>query len=194
MTIYNANIPQPGDNLSNSQGDLLANFQQIDITVGKNHYPTSNVTANNGKHKFVEMPNGTLPAGLVAAESTLYSKLDASSLSQLFYTRDNSGIEIQMTAGTLAPVRLQNGFSFLMGNMLIQWGFNTVASGTGQINFSPTFANVGAFPPVVTIAPYNTTTSDNRSFYITATAFDKFTYNNTGSATTKVYWMAIGPI
>lgn len=53
---YNANIPQPGDLLSTSQGDILTNFTAADASFGVDHYAFSNQTANNGFHNTVTTP------------------------------------------------------------------------------------------------------------------------------------------
>lgn len=50
------NIPQPGDKLKNSQGQLLGNNQQLNVSFGIDHYPYTDLTANNGKHKQVTTP------------------------------------------------------------------------------------------------------------------------------------------
>ncbi len=128
-------IPLANDDLDISQGDIRGNFAQANTTMGVNHYPF-NVVSNNGKHKFVEMPNGALPPGLAANETTLYSKADSNGNPQLYMTRGNSGVEIPMSAG-LGPSIAQQGTTFLPGNVFLQWGLVVVP--VGQINGTVTF-------------------------------------------------------
>ncbi len=61
---YSPNIPQPTQLLSNSQGDLLTNFQALDTSFGVDHYKFSNTTSNNGFHNQVTTPpwnGGSVP-------------------------------------------------------------------------------------------------------------------------------------
>ncbi len=98
---FDPNIPLPGDFLSDSQGDIKNNFTSSNNSFGRNHTNFSVVT-NAGKHKFVELLN-TNPIGvapvppLILGEGTLYTKSNAVPESQLFYSPDASGNEIQMT-------------------------------------------------------------------------------------------------
>lgn len=127
--VFKNNIPQPTDFLSNSQVDFLNNNAQLDISMGVNHFPFSDLTANNGKHKFVELVAGALPIGLAANEVTLYSKAVSTgpnSATELFMTRDASGVEIQLTVsksfnGTLIPNSNQTGMTFLPGGICLIW-------------------------------------------------------------------------
>jgi hypothetical protein len=50
---YQPNIPQPGQDPSVSQGDLLNNFTAINTIFGINHYEFNEVVGTQGKHKFV---------------------------------------------------------------------------------------------------------------------------------------------
>lgn len=56
---YNQNIPNASDFLSDSQGQLKENFQQLQTQFSKNHVPLSPNSSNNGRHTFVEMRNVT---------------------------------------------------------------------------------------------------------------------------------------
>ncbi len=70
--VYKQNIPQPADNLDDSQVDLLGNFQQLDVSFGIDHYKFSDLTSTNGFHNtvttpaFVDNPATGLPPVTVA--------------------------------------------------------------------------------------------------------------------------------
>lgn len=49
-------IPQPNDDLSVSQGNLLLNFQSCNTSFGIDHYPFTDLTSNDGKHNQVTTP------------------------------------------------------------------------------------------------------------------------------------------
>ncbi len=69
---YNANIPLATDQLSQSQLDLLNNFQSINTWVNVNHVGFN--VANQGKHFFVEFPVPVATPVTIAGEVGLYSR------------------------------------------------------------------------------------------------------------------------
>lgn len=89
---YKNNIPQSTDFLSDSQLDLLNNFQQLDVSFGIDHYTYSNLTVDNGKHNKVTTPlilGGVHPTTL-AAEPKFYAMQDSVELGVLQYSRGPS--------------------------------------------------------------------------------------------------------
>jgi hypothetical protein len=71
---YQANIPQPGDLLSQSQSDLLNNFMALQTLIDINHVDFA--SGDQGKHKWVTFPvQGAIPpagSGFLAGELGLY--------------------------------------------------------------------------------------------------------------------------
>ena len=63
MPGFKNTIPQPNDDLSVSQGDLLLNFQSCNASFGIDHYPFTDLSTNDGKHNKVTTPvfNAVLP-------------------------------------------------------------------------------------------------------------------------------------
>lgn len=184
--VYKPNIPLPGDNLSVSQGDLKNNFGDANTSFGKNHYPFDDLTLNNGKHKFVDMPvSAAIPAGLAAGEGTFYTKT-ATSESNAFYSPDNSGDEYQMTRaltaqftkfGTNTATNGTNngGWTFLPGGLILQYGFNSTSGTSGIV-----------FPFPFPTAVFSVTTSIGTA--MGAPTLAGFTM----TGTSPKYWMAIG--
>ena len=89
-------------------------------------------TANVGKHKFCQFPEqGSAPTTAVD-EGALYTK-QASGITNLFWRQENNGTEIRMTgSGILAA---NNGYSFLPGGMLLQWGRINSPGSSGSATF-----------------------------------------------------------
>lgn len=56
MSLFIPSIPQPGDNLDFSQGQLLSNNQGLDTVFGIDHYKFSDATVNKGFHNQVTTP------------------------------------------------------------------------------------------------------------------------------------------
>lgn len=204
---FDANIPQPGDFLSESQQDLLSNFLSMETTYGINHVPFSQEVTNRGKHKFVEMPGDVLPT-TTANEGTLYTKT-AASVTSLFYTPDNSAKEYQLTttldshysffgknaAYTQAAVNYHGGYTFLPGAMIMQYGILDVNTSVSTytilfpFNFPTALFNVTFSPIRAASSPG----SDNEFWVIdgsmTPSGFQIF---NKGAHSFRFMWQAIG--
>lgn len=166
---YNPNIPNPTDLLSNSQGQIKTNFQQLDTVFGKNHYEFSNSSGPAGKHKFVEMPITTVPATL-GGEGSLYTK--TSGQSQLYYTSDAGGLEYQMTRAIDANIATfgtaTNGWTFLPGGLIMKYGtFLLVPSSfTTFTPPGPAFTNA---PTAIVLTVNSSSSTDNAAMWTNAT-------------------------
>lgn len=202
--VFNPNVPQPNDLLSDSQGDILQNFSAANTSFGINHYPFDNATINNGKHKFVGMPVSTvIPPGLIAGEGTVYSQT-ANAASQLFYSPDASGNEYQMTRCINASFssfstntvfdgtqpRVTGGWTFLPGGMLMQYGFLNAPTDNDTIKFPVAFTTFG----MPLISPVRGDTKDKvvgiKTGSVTTTQFQ---IRLSGSdQPTGLYWHVIG--
>jgi len=139
---YNENIPQPTDRISASQAALLANFAAINTLVGVNHY-TFNL-ANAGKHQFVSLPEQAVAPATAVDEGAVYTKAGAYTpiVSQLFFRRENSGTQIDMTSALLTA---NNGWSQLPSGLLIKWGETGTGAGTYNLPFPAAGAGVPRF-------------------------------------------------
>jgi len=92
MTIFNPNIPQPGDQLSDSQVDLLNNNLALDAAFGVDHYPFSSVT-NSGMHNKIDTPlivnNPTTPTGhpyTATGIPAMYAMQDSANIGVIDYS------------------------------------------------------------------------------------------------------------
>lgn len=126
---FNPNIPQPNDALSQSQADILANFQAIAPLF------------NQGIQQFVKLPEQPSAPPTNANEIALYSK-DVSGATQLFMRRESNGTEINFTSSLQAS----SGWARLPSGILLKWGSSTPTRNTlGTVTF-----NTGAGIPVFT--------------------------------------------
>lgn len=145
MSTYTSNIPQPGDNPSQSQDQILQNFQSISTNNSVNHVAFND--ADQGKHKFLQMPEQSSAPSTGANEGGLYTK-EVSSITQLFWRNESSGTEQQFTnllPNTVAPNR---DWSFADG---LQLRLGTIAhTGTSTpVTFSAAFSS-NAFAVLLT--------------------------------------------
>jgi hypothetical protein len=204
---FNPNIPRPTDLLSNSQADLLSNNTSLNTTFSKNHIPL-NVATNNGKHTFVEMVNSSgLPAGLVVNEGTLYTR-SASSISNLYYTPDNSGNQYQLTRTNSAKFStfatntaygggdiVSGGWTFLPGGMLFQYGVVNIQNSPGltAVTYPLAFTNPAFMIQATAIVASSSGGDQTASIRINMGTTTGFNIGSTSSGNvTGFSWMAIG--
>lgn len=118
MSIYNPNIPQPSDDLSDSQGQILQNFQVANSSFGIDHYPFADQSVNQGKHNqisnpiFVDNPPTGLPPVTIANEPKMYAFADSVNLGALNYSRGPlNAVPTPLThlQSPLAPIVLAPG-------------------------------------------------------------------------------------
>lgn len=201
---YNANIPQATDQLSQSQLDLLNNFQSINTFVNVNHVGFN--VANQGKHKFVEFPvQSPAPTtiagevGLYCRQSTITNQPELVFSHQLGSTAPTSAKIVEFTsAGWSNP-----GWCRLPSGILIKWGTATVnglttivmpttfggfsipafASTPFIVNF--TLQNIGT--SLTAMAYWNVSTTTNLALGVNSANISFGT-----ASTSALTWIAIG--
>ncbi len=208
--VYNRNIPQPTDLISNSQPQLLGNFQTIDagsnpsmqgvgIGFDRNHVSMT-AGANGGLHNRIDFfQNIATPAisGFVAA---LYP-LDVSGASELTYAR--SGATTQITSGSNAIWKggsgngvvtatiASSGTMTLPNGLVMKWGRSASGAQNQTIGFSPAFPNA-CFNVQVTVTAVGTTATPSSVQYPIGFQPDQFVFRYNGSSINGFFWFAIG--
>lgn len=119
---YTENIPQSGDNPSDSQPLILANFEAISSLVEVNHVGFN--TGDSGKHNFMQMPEQGSAPTTAANEGALYTK-EVSGATELFFRRESDGSELQLTGAETSGA---NGFFEFPGGIKLIWGTATTIS------------------------------------------------------------------
>lgn len=184
---YTANIPQDSDNPSDSQPQLLANFQAINTYTSVNHVPLND--GDEGKHKFMQMPEQSAAPTTLGNEGALYTK-ESSSVTELFFRRESDGNELQMTGGrstvgSQSSVTLPNG-------LIIKYGTATVNAGGGTTAITFT----AAFPTAVRNVQVSVTggaAAEGRPYIGTTPTVSGFTFRQNGGAGSATgHWLAIG--
>ena len=115
-------------------------------------------------------------------EGALYTKV-SNSLSELYWQPENSGTAIQMTNGAVSTGA--SGYTFLPGNLLIQWG-TCAGSSAGTAN---------TFPLAFTALRTVTCTALNAaaiSWSISATSASGFTVITSVTGPITFNYVAIG--
>lgn len=199
---YQPNIPTGTVPLDQDYLNVQGNFQQLDTSFGVDHFPFSNTTGNNGYHGAVHLSQQSVVPTPVSTSGEIYSKIATQIISDtaLFY-QTGTGINVQMTMNVL-PLAGANGYTFLPGGLLMQWGVVTLGGGSNQSG-TVTFATSNiAFPTnVLNISltlQSNTGNSSDNTLSVSVTSAPTGTgfnwkYNGTGSTNFPAfYWMAIG--
>jgi hypothetical protein len=200
---YTTNIPVSGDTLGGTRDRIRTNFQEIANVMAENHVAFND--ADEGKHKFLQMPVQAAAPATGASEAAFYVKDDGGGVAQFFVKGEQTGSEYQITSiasGADAQIAefgtntnysgsLNGGWSFLPGGLLIQYGLTGSYSGDS----TPTIA----FPKAFSEVPYSIQATMLRNVsnvdvvYIrqapTTTNF-QLRINQIGSS--KIYWIAIG--
>ena len=184
---YNPNVPQAADIPSQSQGELLTNFQQLNTVFDVDHVPFNDSTAaNRGKHDqstYTEL--GADPTTL-ANEIAVYAN-PVSGNSRLFFRQESNGTAVQLSGAD--PTIATSGSTSLVGALIIKWGVLATPSDGDPVTFAG-----GAFPNNVfalTLAESRSGTSVT-STYFTALTTTGFTVRTSTGSNDAVHYMAIG--
>jgi len=187
---YNANIPAASDLISQSQSQILANFQALS-PVGNGYLDmpvkVSAPTFGAGDTGFYNLNNATTSTN----ETYLILNRTAPADAPAF---------VAMSASKLSDTAMAssgNGWSYLPSGLLIKWG--VVAAATASVAITPTVTSGGPnFNRVFTVYVTGLDTSANTNF----TCGQNTTANNTSgnftaycanpSATTSISYLLIG--
>lgn len=204
---YQPGIPTGTVNLDVDYQNIQGNFGQLETTIGKDHLPPSNGTAQNGYHTSIHM----VPQGGIVNTSgfaQVYSQTVAGGDQALFINTGTLNQTAQLTV-PMVPVAASNGYTFLPGGFILQWGLVNGTHGvdlhfnggdTGAVTFA---TNNIAFPtscygiwtqPMFTngtapTSPNTATVAINRSFSNTSFIY---AFMTNSSAYTRFFWYAIG--
>lgn len=192
---YLPGIPTGGQTLSASQPQIQGNFTQLNTSFATNHVALTDATvANRGKHKYTVFPSLTALGIAIPAtsgtEGAFYTKT-VGAANRLFWRQQTNGTEIQMTGPD--PLDFAVGYTFLPGNLLIQWGFASAPAGaeSGDINFGRPFSS----PAYTVVCNMIRNSNSTASLYlvtgsITATRFH--VRNTDTGGPHDFHWIAIG--
>ena len=93
---FDPDKPQPQDDISVSQADLLENFTELNTQFSVNHVGFDDTTGDAGKHKFVTFVQQADTPETKADEQVVYAK-DSDGTPELFARPESNGTEYQLT-------------------------------------------------------------------------------------------------
>lgn len=199
MTIpgYVQGYPPDGSSLGNTKTQIRSNLDGTFLTVAVNHF--DNNSAHAGQHQFVEMPNSavapTVPSG--ATSCALYNGGSSfgPGTNDLFYLPPGSASlasGVQLTRNEL-PINAVNGYSWLPGGVLIQWGEVTATNGNPNVTFPIAFPSA-LYNIQVTRQRAPASPGSTYSFWVSTTGLSTtgFTIINNDGHSWSYNWFAIG--
>lgn len=198
MPTYTRNIPQPTDDPSQSQDQILQNFQSNYDAFSVDHQAFNSGT--DGQHKQITFPVGPLagqPFTYLVGQIGLQSRNVApTSRPDIWMTR-GTGTAFPITGYTIGGTNAGNGWTYLPSGALIAWGRTTtggaanvtVTYATELTNF-PGFSTAFFFPQLTRISAAGTSTD-----FVTLTAYNQTTfqvYSSAGGIAIQFAWLIIG--
>lgn len=134
----------------------------------------------------------TADPAVIADTYLLYSKKDGAGNVQVYV--ENPAAKVTKLTSNIVPVSATNGYTYLPGDILLQWGkFTAVGSGNTDVFFPVAFSGA---PYSMTITLYRASGHVAESFYITthvAPDATHFLVYNGFTTAQAFFWQAIGP-
>jgi len=185
---YTSDIPVSGDTLGGTRDRIRTNFQEIFNVNGINHVDFND--ADEGKHKFLQMPVQAAAPATAASEGGLYVKDDSGGAAQLYYREESSGTERQITGGTVGT----SGKIPLAGGLYLIWNVLVSPATTVAVVFPHSGFDNNCFN--VTLQALRVTESQSfaNNIYVKDGTVSKtgFTFIRGSGTVPNVYYIAIG--
>jgi hypothetical protein len=194
---YNPGVPTGTIPLNQDFQNLQDNFTAIDNYIARNHVAFSSNTPQSGYHTAIAMVPAAAPstiAGFGQIYSTKVNDGYADDESLFYKTGESGGIAITLTRNFL-PLAAANGYTFIPGGLIIQWGVVNSPASTGTVLFTTANKNFANNLFNVQLCFQRGSSSGADSFWIdNAKTFDEtqFSWRATTSGANKLYWLAIG--
>lgn len=205
---YQSGIPTGTVPLNQDYLNIQSNFTQLNTQFLVDHVPLTSTsgTPPNGYHTVVHLvPNTTVATNPpdnypVTAPATTagFGQLfapqvnDSITTDESLYFQSGNGLVTQLTRN-FAPSASANGFTFLPGGLILQWGEVNAPGNVGTVTFST--ANM-AFPAncfSVMLTPRNDGSHSAFTYFLDG-AFTKtaFSYRGSTSGSNSLFWIALG--
>ena len=184
---FTPNIPASGQSLGQTRQAILNNFAILRSTIAVDHVDVN--ASGNGKHKYVHLTDQSASIPTTAANELVFFNKLVSGTARLFLRQPSSGTQIQMSG--INPLSSTNGYTFLPGGILLQWGSQAKTGNQTPVTFPIQFDAIYS----ITISTQTTSstadlTAGVRNGTVTTSGFS-INCSSSGNVT-AFYWMAIG--
>lgn len=144
MSGYTTGIPAASDRPSGSQAQILNNFNTLETIYNVNHYPWTDASTDQGKHKQVTLPAQAADPTTIANELALFTKFVGPDL-RLFIREENNGASLPLFSSAESSITAPNFVLTIPGGIIIQGVRyttpNPFTSGNVTINYPTAFSN-----------------------------------------------------
>lgn len=189
--VYTTDIPNAPHDPSADQPIMEVNTNSINGILDVDHYGFND--NHGGIHRKSTYPAQGSNPSTDSGEIAVFGKTGPSG-TELFMIRDNvAGTLTNLTTSKVAaPVVTANGYSWLPGGILVQWGIvNKGSSSSGSVSFNTAFLSVVNIQ--ITLIGSSSSTNTLSVVSISIGSPGSFAWHFTGSSSyTQFYWMAIG--
>lgn len=179
---YTRGIPNGPNNPSADQPIMQTNANSTDSILDIDLYGFND---NNGglhqKSTYVVQGSDPVPVNTDGSQGIVYSKA-VSGIAEIFINRYGSATPVQLTNGAVSITN--NGYTFLPGGLILQWGTVTGTVAGNPFAFPITFTTIYSLTGAVRSAPAQAMSFANVANN-GATALS-------ASGTPIIGWMAIG--
>jgi hypothetical protein len=191
---YNENIPNPPNNPSNDVGIMQTNAQAIDSIIAVDHVGFN--TDNGGSHNQITFAKNQSAPSLANGVSAFFANTIASNSWPFF---ENSLGNVSFFTGL--PSASQNGYVYLQGGIIIQWGKVTasypiaktpLAFATNNEEFPNNCFGVWTQITYTGTAPGASTATNILVSSVNETGFSYTSLGGSSSQLTGFFWIAIG--
>jgi len=178
---YNPSIPQPIDDMSDSQSDLLTNFGELNTVFGEDH-EAFNAAVNKGKHKKVTFTsqgsNPSTDSPPTAENEYCIFALEDGTDTELYGREENNGDVNQLTRDGELFIGMHPVFAINLSDLT-----PNANTGAGTYNFT-----VNNSYNLDTANTYRVTASRCRYHF----AFTNQVLDSAGNPTNLYMWVANG--
>ncbi len=184
---YNRDIPDTNNNPSVDQPNMKINTNSIDDIIDVDHFSFGE--NNGGMHRVIHSVDNVSDPAPVSGFGEYYAKTVGSNIEAFFQSA--TGIITQLT-GPTAPSATSNGFVYLPGGIILQWGSSSSTSSPVTRSFPTPFLN-NVFTIVGNLT-VSSSTGHVATFYIRSNSLTDFTaiQADLSSSANGFYWIAIG--
>ena len=196
---YQPGIPTGFLNLDQDYQNIQNNFTVLNNVFQVDHTTLTNVTAQKGYHTAIHLIPQSTPTN-APGYGQIYSTTINDGISNdqtLFYQTGTGNLNLQLTRNFL-PVINTNGYTFLAGGLILQWGFRVLPDeppSTGNVLFNLNNINFpnACFSVQATLYFPSGNPPEAGGFAVSAITKTGFNWSFTGADFyTRFYWWAIG--
>jgi len=191
---YNRDIPDGPNNPSQDQPKMKVNTNSTDDLINVDH--VSFQQADGGNHRKSTYLSNTYtlvaPPASIAGQVVVYAYNTGPGGNALALVRDGVATGFQLTNTQYPALTATDGFSWLPGGIIIQWGKKAAPGSSGVVTFPLSFPSGN---PPLSIQVSLERNSGNQSVTVdsaTPPSAAGFDYLSSTGGSVNLFWIAIG--